>query len=739
MNKSLLATAILTSIALSGCGGGSSGSSSTPESQSDVSGVVNKGLVRGGLVNVCLATGANINDESCPEDEILASTVTDESGQYSLSGLPQNRALLFVLTSNDDPDITTQMKCDFKACLDDGKALGEWIDVAADFKLISILSADTSSITAHMTSITDAIAKHTIRASRGSDEVDIDVINNSRSMIAQLFGVEAQKIMALGAVDLTDAEAIKTALDNNDLESVKMAALSAAFSDISPNLEEMFTQVDGLISGETEGAESVRRALLGGSSDLLSAVKTQLDDESVEFTSVTQRIDEVKEEDATVTVAEATSDIQAAKDLVTQVRTVYDATQEEGNLRQGFIQLGNSLEPLPDLLQEEVSQAFETLTSALMSIAHLIDDELFEEEGEWEVVKEGNTYTIDTDTVKLTVLGSSDVVFDEQGTEESGSINDTAEIDLTITELWVKEGTVELSATEGQAQVLTFVGTESWENPPVDNGHDYSEEWHLAAEKLHFALTDLTIEANDSHDTPFTLQGSVSFTANKPIIQGKHTSSSQHSEQQNQSEDFDEETFSARDLSFSINANLEYQEQKAGISLRVTLDNPNGLVYFRSMRQAWQWGDSFNYEYQQEEDIAQPGSSLDEVKPETADTFLRGSVLVTLDTEVNPENPQVAKVSLQASRPAYDLVNLNGSITYNGKELTLKTQVNTEQDKPLAVELSNGAAIAFLREGTNGQVVGNIKVGNKQVASIDEPRNGVVVVRYTNGEFESLF
>ncbi|MGY5815568.1 hypothetical protein ACXHPE_17020, partial [Vibrio cincinnatiensis] len=147
----------------------------------------------------------------------------------------------------------------------------------------------------------------------------------------------------------------------------------------------------------------------------------------------------------------------------------------------------------------------------------------------------------------------------------------------------------------------------------------------------------------------------------------------------------------------------------------------------------------FNYEYQQEEDIAQPGSSLDEVKPETADTFLRGSVLVTLDTEVNPENPQVAKVSLQASRPAYDLVNLNGSITYNGKELTIKTQVNTEQDKPLAVELSNGATIAFLREGTNGQVVGNIKVGNKQVASIDEPRNGVVVVRYTNGEFESLF
>ncbi|XAG07664.1 hypothetical protein NM432_12110 [Vibrio metschnikovii] len=45
MNRTLLATAILTSIALVGCGGGSSSSKVTPESQSKVSGVVNKGLV----------------------------------------------------------------------------------------------------------------------------------------------------------------------------------------------------------------------------------------------------------------------------------------------------------------------------------------------------------------------------------------------------------------------------------------------------------------------------------------------------------------------------------------------------------------------------------------------------------------------------------------------------------------------------------------------------------------------
>ncbi|MCG3730775.1 hypothetical protein [Vibrio cincinnatiensis] len=755
MKKSLLATAVLASIALAGCGGGSSSSETTPESQSDVSGVGNKGLIRNALVNVCIATGANINEETCPEEDILASTVTDDSGQYSLSGLPQNRALLFVLTSHPDDAIETEMKCDFQACLDDNHSLGDWISVdsypntESGFKLISILAPDADTITSHITSVTDTIAKHTIRASRGSDEVDTDVIKNSRSMVAKLFGIDGQKVMSLGALDLTDATAIKAAVEGGDVHSVQVAALSAAFADQKPNLEALFTQIDDLVSaGENpvEAQNSVRRNLLGGSSELLAVVKTKLEekDESLEldFSAVDQNIEEAKTDTPDIDPEPPTTEVQAAKELVTQVRTIYDATQEQGALRQGFVQLGESLEPIPDLLQDDVNIAFEMLSSALMSIAHHVNEEMVEEAGEWEVVKTGNTYTINTDTVKLTVVGSATIQAVEEETENSWSLDEQAEIDLTISQLWVKQGAVELSAESGQAQVLTFVADENWQSSSLEgenSGYEESEEWHLKADKLHFSLTDLTIDANDSSDEPFMLQGSVALTVNHPVIQGTYTSSSQYTEQQNQSEEFEEETFSARDLSFNINANLEYQDQKAGVSFRVTLDNPNGLVYFSSMRQAWQWGESFNYEFTQEDDIAQPGSSLDDIKPETADKFLRGSVLVSLETEVNPDNPQIAKVSLQAARPAFDTVNLNGLITYNGKDLTLKTEVNTEQDNPLAVELSNGSAIAILRESEQGEVSGHIKVGNKQVASIDEPRKGVVVVRYTNGEFESLF
>lgn len=746
MNRTLLATAILTSIALVGCGGGSSSSKVTPESQSKVSGVVNKGLVRDGLVKVCVASAANVTEQQCPNEDVLGSSKTDERGQYTFSGLPQNRALLFVLTSHDDPDIITQMKCDFQACLDEGKTLGDWMNVDDDFKLISILAPDADSITAHMTSITDAIAKHTIRASRGSEEVNLDVINSSRSVMAQLFGLDAQKVMSLGAVDLTDAAAIQAATDAGDVESLKVAALSAAFADTKPNLDNLFTLADNLINSvdgdETNTWEEERKALLTGASSVINTVVTELSkDENVDLKldDVVQKIDDAKDSPPKITPPAATDEITTAKALVKQVRTVYDATQEEGALREGFIRLGDSLDPIPDLLQDDVTATFETLTSALMSIAHKIDDQLVEEAGDWQVSQQGDTYSIDTETVKLVVSGSASLVLDEQETEQGGSMNDSAAINLIISKLLIKQGSVELKAASGKAEVVSFVSQESWEHEASEGDHDFSETWMLKAEKLHFALNEISLKAKDKEENPLLLKGSIAFTANQPEIKGKHSSSHTSTEQQGQSENFDEETFSARSLDFNLGVRLDYQDQTLDTSLSIALDNPNGVVYFTSMREAWQWGEGYNYEVSKGSDLALPGSSLDDIKPETATQFLRGSLLVSLESKVNPDNPQLAKVSLQASRPAFDLLNLNGSIVYNEQSLTLKTQINTEKDEPLNVELSNGQAIAHLREDDKGQVVGTIKVGNKQVASIDAPRNSVSVVRYINGQFESLF
>lgn len=318
-------------------------------------------------------------------------------------------------------------------------------------------------------------------------------------------------------------------------------------------------------------------------------------------------------------------------------------------------------------------------------------------------------------------------------------MNDSAAINLTISELWIKEGSVELEAASGKAEVVSFVSQESWEHEASEGDHDFSETWMLKAEKLHFTLNEISLKAKDNEENPLLLTGSIAFTANQPEIKGKHSSSYTSTGQQGQSENFDEETFSARSLDFNLGVRLDYQDQTLEASLSIALDNPNGVVYFTSMREAWQWGEGYNYDVSKGSDLALPGSSLDDIKPETPTQFLRGSLLVSLESKVNPDNPQLAKVSLQASRPAFDLLNLNGTIVYNEQSLTLKTQINTEKDEPLNVELSNGQAIAHLREDDKGQVVGTIRVGNKQVASIDAPRNSVSVVRYINGQFESLF
>ncbi|MDT9694301.1 hypothetical protein Q5762_39400, partial [Streptomyces sp. P9(2023)] len=78
---------------------------------------------------------------------------------------------------------------------------------------------------------------------------------------------------------------------------------------------------------------------------------------------VVQKIDDAKDSPPKITPPAATDEITTAKALVQQVRTVYDATQEEGALREGFIRLGDSLDPIPDLLQDDVTATFETLTS----------------------------------------------------------------------------------------------------------------------------------------------------------------------------------------------------------------------------------------------------------------------------------------------------------------------------------------------------------------------------------------
>ncbi|EKO3639280.1 hypothetical protein M3921_002677, partial [Vibrio metschnikovii] len=751
---------------LAGCGGGSSSSDKVTPAKATVSGVVNKGLVQNGLVEVCPATAANIKDEKCVENVLASTTTGEEDGRYSLADLPQNQALLFVLKKH--PEKNTQMKCDYQACIKDDTKFGDFFPVADDFKLISILAPDAETITAHMTSITDTIARHTIRASRGATEINPDVINSSRQVVAELFNISPQRVMALGGVDLTNSDEIKKAQRDGDNDSLKVAALSAAFADTDPDLDSLFKLADALITDSStviDSDDAERKKLLAGAGTVIETVFEQ--NPSLDLSAVTASINQAKDEIPTVTPPKKTDDITKAQDLVKQVRTVYNAAGEEGDLRLGLTQWGDSLQAIPsELFEKDIAQTFEVLQSGLMSIAHRVDVRLKGEAGEYDeaISAADGVYTLKIDdTLDLAVVAS--VNWPEGGEPTVGEDgwqreqDHAPKIELTITRLSVTSGEVTLTAESGLAQVIEFKSQEArlennkpWDDEAQEYAYSYEEEYALTADKLALKLEGVTLTAKDQNKKTIELSGTITFNADKAKVAGVELNNNQSNWKDGPNEGsytkFESQTIAAEKLNLTFNTELNYLEQLAKLNLAINLDNPaNKVVYLSCMRDAASWIDEHHTSSNQNEDGLYLGSSkcskdgenwsLDE---ETATDFLRGSVTASLETEVNPEKPQLAKVSLQAARPAFDLLNVNGAVVYNNQTLNLKTQINTlAEDQKLTVVLANTQATAVLREGDKkGEILGDIKVGNKTVASI-EYANGTTVVRYIGGQFESLF
>ncbi|EKO3653158.1 hypothetical protein M3910_002964 [Vibrio metschnikovii] len=777
MKKTLVATAILSSLALAGCGGGSSSSDKvTPEAKATVSGVVNKGLVKNGLVEVCPATAANVQNKAC--DTPRYSTTTGEDGDYSFSGLQPNQALLFVLRPKEDENgkIITEMKCDYQACIDKGVEFGGFFPVDKDFKLISILAPDAENITAHMTKLTDVVAQYTARNMVG-DQVSPEAITRYRSVIAQTLGLPVgAKIEQLGEVDLTEPAAVAAVTDKNNAVSIEVAALSLAlFEKDEEDINSFFAAADKLNSNSplTEDDKKVIKDTLNNSINAVGFLNDGLQekDKTINLDSVS---DNLKKEDRVPDKIELpkptpNNDITKAQDLVKQVRTVYNAAGEEGDLRLGLTGWRDSLQAIPsELFEDDMAQAFEALQSGLMSIAHQVDDRLKGEAGEYDkdIHLANDVYSLnikdDESGIKLDLAVVASVNWPEGGESTSGEDDWQREqdhapkIELTISRLSVTSGEVTLTAESGLAQVIEFKSQEDrfeerkeWDDETLEASHHYEEKYALTADKLALKLEGIKLTAKDDEKNTIELSGTITFSADKAIIKGNTLNKGKNGINYSWSNDsFNTKTIAAEKLNLTFNTELNYLEQFAKLNLAINLDNPaNKVVYLSCMRNTASWTlENYKSSNQNQAGLYLGSSkcskdgenwSLDE---ETETDFLRGSVTASLETKVNPANSQLAKVSLQAARPAFNLLNVNGAVVYNNQTLNLKTQINTlAEDQKLTVELANTQATAVLREGAKkGEILGEIKVGNKPVASI-EYANGTTVVRYINGQFESLF
>jgi len=115
---------------------------------------------------------------------------------------------------------------------------------------------------------------------------------------------------------------------------------------------------------------------------------------------------------------------------------------------------------------------------------------------------------------------------------------------------------------------------------------------------------------------------------------------------------------------------------------------------------------------------------------ETADSFLKGSLMVSGNMSLKGYQP--ANASILVNRTGYEKGNAAIKLSYSGRLLTIDASKDTDEKGTITAGTTDGVKMIISSEG------GVVTVANKTVGTISDSK-GVMVIRYNDGSFESLF
>ena len=128
---------------------------------------------------------------------------------------------------------------------------------------------------------------------------------------------------------------------------------------------------------------------------------------------------------------------------------------------------------------------------------------------------------------------------------------------------------------------------------------------------------------------------------------------------------------------------------------------------------------------------------------ETESSFVKASAIARVTTELTDADGEAmsASIELNANRTAYDLIDTSISIDYNDVEIILEADVYpySEAVSDLIVRNTTGVVATVSAFEDDADIEGTITVDNVEAAAIEEGDSGLVLIRYTDGTFESLF
>lgn len=235
LRRIFMVSAALVAINMQGCGCSDdkkyyppgSGPGPEPEQTFTVSGAASKGILRNFEISAHSFIAGGINPVP------IASDHTNNLGAYTLR-IPETyreQPLLYRVKPRASGSIMT---CDLADGCGEGVAFGEDLPVTdASFTLDSVVPSAGNSLTTNISVFTDLASGLAIRSlveiNNGNSDVIRNAIARSNSQIANRFGLTGN-LHSLPVIDLTNAAAVKAALDAGNAHFVQYAAMNAAIA-----------------------------------------------------------------------------------------------------------------------------------------------------------------------------------------------------------------------------------------------------------------------------------------------------------------------------------------------------------------------------------------------------------------------------------------------------------------------------------------------------------------------------
>jgi hypothetical protein len=774
MQKKILSVAIASVIGLAGCGGGGSSSSTPVASSTNFSGTVNKGIVSKGKVEVCQTFNAN----GCT-GEPLATATTNADGSYTISDAPTGVPLLVKVSKED---ANTIMKCDITpSCTPTNSPMagttnvnfGDSFEVADSWELKAILGkANSATETVNVTSLTDIASKRAISVA-GSGAISTEIVTNANQAVKEAFGIDSD-ITEIGAVDLTSPTAVAGAT-KAEIEAASYSAnMMTLVGEDSDN--DGIDDLDELLTISSDGGYTVENAIVtsiqGQVETLVNNIQAELiadaseDGLDLDFSildAVKQEVDAFVPVTEVEPVAEASSEVTAAKAFITDVRSAYQSA-DSGALATGLESFSTQLDSIDELASADFDVVATNINNAAQAIAEAVEANAtgptFTASNQVEVSISDTTLSVSS-PAQVTVTGSAQNISDNNtdanysnGCTKDSPCTNTSDISGSVT-----LNIAITSATSGQAAlsgtgslVITNLDSESSESEYYGNsGNDKTSSSSTTLDRFEIRLTDATLSYG-AHK----FVGGIEFT-----VEGLNQSNSGNSSYSNSSsydEANQETTYEGHDSGSSsesitasranvvLNGTVASNagtatEENVGVYLNIAINNTTGYIESETYQYSNVWSGVYNNATNVDTPSDSNTNSYTETQSEeTADRYLGYSVIARVTTNVHDANNEAiaASVELDVTRNNYETMSAEVTVDYNNVDTIIAASYGLQTETLSDITIRNNTGAVATLSDVENNFTGVITVGGVTAGSIEEA-NGLTIVRYTDGSFETLY